>query len=45
MNDQTKENSKMLIIICPTKDAVDIANLNAALCITELSGILYIVCQ
>ena len=38
MNYQTKENSKMLVIICPTKDAVDITNLNAVLRVTELSG-------
>ena len=26
MNYQTKDNSKMLVIICPIKDAVDIAH-------------------
>jgi hypothetical protein len=38
MNYQTKENSKMLVIICPIAGAVSVANLNAVLRVIELSG-------
>ena len=33
-----KENSKMLIIICPTTGATPVENLNAILRVVELSG-------
>jgi len=35
---QTKENSKMLVIICPTTGATPIENINAVLRVVELSG-------
>ena len=38
MNYATKENSKMLVIICPTVGATPIENLNAVLCVVEWSG-------
>jgi len=38
MNYQTKDNSKMLVIICPTTGATPIENLNAVLRVVELSG-------
>jgi len=33
-----KENSKMLVIVCPTTEATPIDNLNAVLRVVELSG-------
>jgi len=33
-----KENSKMLVIVCPTTGAAPIENLNAVLRVAELSG-------
>jgi hypothetical protein len=38
MDYQTKNNSKMLVIICPTNGEVELANLNAVLRVAELSG-------
>ena len=38
MDYQTKNNSKMLVIICPTTGATPIENINAILHVVELSG-------
>ena len=38
MDYQTKGNSKMLVIVCPTTGATPIENLNAVLRVVELSG-------
>ena len=38
MDYQTKNNSKMLVIICPTTGATPIENINAILRVVELSG-------
>jgi hypothetical protein len=38
MNYATKNNSKMLVIVCPTIGATPIENLNAICRVVELSG-------